>query len=873
MALDRCSSYIANQLEAVNAQLQSLFTDIGVSDEERDEREKKLYSVIQEALDTHVQTVQKEKDDLIESCTELQKSVRQMLKALTDIDLSMIMSVQLIKVVEHDLEAPYLTTERDLKSAHAHVLKVYEERSKRANELLRQLSEVGEKVDGITILQGLEPPENKDDLDLTNSYLYRLEAEIQRWKNERKERMAQASMMAAQIVSLWADLGTSQDQIDPNLMANYKSNPELLGTKVNDMERLKTLVQDLLEEKEKRTNRINALSKTISVLWGKLSEEDAYIDDFERMNRGLSLDVLEAFERENERLQKKKREHINVFIEDARETLSELWRQLYFSDDDISQFTPAFVDIYTDASLEAHEAEIVRLEKLIQERSPILNLIQAFQDLLDEEKQLNSSVQDTSRLLTRGSGSAKRDPTRLLREEKMRKRLSKRKPIVLKELKDALDEWEAHTGNSFLINGQNFYDLYDSELIKAGLKKRSLYTPPAPTNRRPTTPTGVRSGRTAARPSTSHSVSRTPSPEKRPVGRSRSMAPSPTRSNGSNYQDNSSHSLRNMASRSPERGGYNRNTSGDNSPPKPHSLNRPLSPSKATNLRYTKSTGSTYTASSPSRIDRSPVRLDRSPARLDRSPSRLTYNNTSPVRAGSHGSGRPASPVRTNSVLSTGSTGSLKLGSPRLLPDTMRVIPSSVSAAGNSTTTRRGSSNNGNSARSHARSRSELGNYSSLGLNIGAHPMPGRPHEPMRLRGGSVSGDSSSSISDRNQHHHNSGYHSVLREAPEIISSRSSTSFSTRRSSDLERNFPGLGNYGQPPDWSYETAKRLGSICSDDTSVSHSSAGTTIIRNGAAELLSGSGTEPTTPELPLKSGPLYRRGHRVSDFNWEKDAF
>ena len=65
MALDRCSSYIANQLEAVNAQLQSLFTDIGVSDEERDEREKKLYSVIQEALDTHVQTVQKEKDDLI----------------------------------------------------------------------------------------------------------------------------------------------------------------------------------------------------------------------------------------------------------------------------------------------------------------------------------------------------------------------------------------------------------------------------------------------------------------------------------------------------------------------------------------------------------------------------------------------------------------------------------------------------------------------------------------------------------------------------------------------------------------------------------------------------------------------------------------
>jgi protein regulator of cytokinesis 1 len=869
-------------VESVNAQLQTLFTDIGVSDEDRDEREKKLYAVIQEALDNHVQTVKKEKDDLIESCVELQKNVRRMLKALADIDLSIMMNMQLVKVVEHDLEAPYLATQRDLNSAHGQILKVYEERSKRASELLKQLSEVGEKVDGITISQGLEPPENEDDLDLTNSYLNRLEIEIQRWRNERKDRMSQASMMAAQIVSLWADLGTPQDQIDPNLMANYRTNPELLGTKVNDMERLKTLLQDLIDEKEKRTNRINALSKTISVLWGKLSEEDTYIDDFERMNRGLSLDVLEAFERENERLQKKKREHINVFIEDARETLHELWRQLYFSEDDINQFTPAFVDIYTDASLEAHEAEIVRLEKLIQERAPILNLIQAFQDLLDEEKQLNSSVQDTSRLLTRGSGSAKRDPTRLLREEKMRKRLSKRKPIVLKELKDALDEWESHTCNPFLINGQNFYDLYDSELIKAGLKKRSLYTPPAPTTLRPTTPPGMRSGRTVARPSTSHSVSRTPSPEKRPVSRCRSLAPSPTRSSGDNYQDQSSHSLRSMASRSPERASYRRNTSGDSSPPKLLSLNRPLSPNKATNLRYSNSTGSNNTIASSSRIDRSPARLDRSPShldrspsRLDRSPSRLAYNNTSPVRAGSHDSGRPASPVRNNSVLSTGSMGSLKLGSPRLLPDTMRGIPSSASvvAAADFTSMRRGSPTHGNGARSHARSRSELGNYSSLALNSSANPVaPARLHEPMRLRSGSVSSGSSSSISDH-YHHQSSGYHGVLREAPEIISSGNSTAMGVRRPSDLERSFTSLGNYGQPPDWSYETAKRLGSICSDDTSVSHSSAGTTIIRNGAAELLSSSGTEPTTPELPLKSGPLYRRGHRVSDFNWEKDAF
>lgn len=857
-------------------QLQTLFTDIGVSKDEREEREKKVHVVVQEALENHIKTIEKEKNDLIESCTDLQKSVRQMAKALSDVDLSSIMGIQLSQTVEHDLKTPYLATQRDLKSAHTQILKVYEERSKRANELFKQLSEVREKVDGIIISQGLEPPETNDYLDLSNSYLYRLEAEIQRWRNEWQDRVSQVSIVAAQIVSLWADLGTSQDLIDANLMANYRTNPELLGTKVSDMDRLKTLVQNLTDEKEKRTNRINALSKTISVLWGKLSEEDAYIDEFERVNRGLSLTVLEAFELENERLQKKKREHINVFIEDARETLHELWRQLYFSDEDTSQFTPAFVDIYTDASLEAHEAEILRLEKLIKERSPILNLIDAFQGLLDEEKQLNSSVQDTSRLLTRGAGSAKRDPTRLLREEKMRKRLSKRKPIVLKELKDILDEWEAHTGKPFLINGQNFYDLYDSDLVKAGLKKRSLYTPPEPKNRRPTTPPGVRSGRTVARPSTSHSRSRTPSPEKRPSSRNHSMAPSPTKLNRSNSQEQSGRTLRSMMPMTPERSSYHRNTTGDNSPPKSLSLNRPLSPTKATSLRYSSSTGSNHAIRPSSRLEDTSSRLDRSPSRLDRSPSRLAYNNTSPVRAGSHNiSGRPASPVRNSSVRSTGSTNNTKLGSPRLFLDSMRGFPgSSFSGAtptNNYTSGPSGTPTRGTASRSHFRSRSELGNYPSFGSsNSNANIVPSRSagerlNKHISVSGGSMNGDSG--------HYHNaSGYHGVLREAPEIMSSRSSTSLGVRPS-DLDHSFTSLGNYGQAPDWSYETAKRPGSMCSDDTTVSHSSVGTTIIKNGAAELLSGSGTEPCTPELPLKPGPLYRRGHRVSDFNWEKDAF
>lgn len=49
---------------------------------------------------------------------------------------------------------------------------------------------------------------------------------------------------------------------------------------------------------------------------------------------------------------------------------------------------------------------------------------------------------------------------------------------MLGELKDGLDDWEERNGKPFLINGENFHVLYDSELSKAGLKRSAYAVPP-----------------------------------------------------------------------------------------------------------------------------------------------------------------------------------------------------------------------------------------------------------------------------------------------------------------------------------------------------------------------------------------------------------
>ncbi len=73
-----------------------------------------------------------------------------------------------------------------------------------------------------------------------------------------------------------------------------------------------------------------------------------------------------------------------------------------------------------------HEEEIKRLKEEKRMKAPLLAGIKKYFEICEEEKELAAAASDQSRLFGRGA----RDPGRLLREEKMRKRVSKEKPRV-----------------------------------------------------------------------------------------------------------------------------------------------------------------------------------------------------------------------------------------------------------------------------------------------------------------------------------------------------------------------------------------------------------------------------------------------------------
>jgi hypothetical protein len=109
----------------------------------------------------------------------------------------------------------------------------------------------------------------------------------------------------------------------------------------------------------------------------------------------------------------------------------------------------------TDEVLEAHENEISRLQLEYEDSKCILELIDKHMKLQRELQDFEATTRDPNRLF----GKGQRDPGRLLREEKFRKRINRELPKVTKELEGFLLEYEALKAKPFLVYGKPYFNV------------------------------------------------------------------------------------------------------------------------------------------------------------------------------------------------------------------------------------------------------------------------------------------------------------------------------------------------------------------------------------------------------------------------------
>lgn len=365
---------------------------------------------------------------------------------------------------------PLLTCIQVLKEKHHTISKLHRERYEQVKKLVEALESYASHLEPTFVSIKLPPtsPNAKipTTFDLSPTYVSSLDNEFSRVYQEYNKRVATVTQLADDIISLWSELGTPQAQVDSQIVECAREAPEQLGLHQDDLTRLKAKRDKLVEEKKSRERRLKELKSTVEGLWDRLGVEESERKAFLASNRGCGLRIINEFEDELSRLNELKRQNLHLFVEDARFKLQELWDGLYFSEEEMLEFAPAFSDVYSDALLSAHEQEIARLEALKGQRAPILAAIDKHRSLIKDREDLAASSQDASRLMLKPQKGEKRDPTRLLREEKMRKRIAKDLPKVEVELRKTLEAWEDEYGRPFCVHGQRYLDELEAAAAK-----------------------------------------------------------------------------------------------------------------------------------------------------------------------------------------------------------------------------------------------------------------------------------------------------------------------------------------------------------------------------------------------------------------------
>ncbi|KAI1434343.1 microtubule associated protein-domain-containing protein [Xylaria sp. CBS 124048] len=471
------ASYLSQQVNTIIDQLHGLFDDIGVPGHDRDNREAELFAALSETLNNHVQAVTSEKKNMIDEAERIISLIRQMETSLDDTKAQ--------RGQKDDLQVTFPLTKclKALKEKQTQISKQYRERYEQVKKLVQALESYSSHLEPSFVKIALPPTGPKQSLptsfDLSSAYVNKLDDEFTRVYDEYERRVETVAALSENIIQLWAELGTPQAQTDGAIVKYYRDAPEQLGLHEEDLLRLQAKRDKLFNEKKAREKRLNDLKEAVEALWEKLGIEESERKAFLNSNRGCGIRQINEFEDELTRLNELKRQNLHLFVEDARYKLQELWDALYFSEDEMLEFTPAFSDVYSDALLEAHESELARLEALKEQRAPVLALVERHRSLVQDRDELASSSQDASRLMMRGQKGEKRDPGKLLREEKMRKKIAKELPKVAADLAKLLIQWEDDYGRPFYVHGERYLDSIETDEPKPAPGPRSK-TPAGP---------------------------------------------------------------------------------------------------------------------------------------------------------------------------------------------------------------------------------------------------------------------------------------------------------------------------------------------------------------------------------------------------------
>lgn len=224
---------------------------------------------------------------------------------------------------------------------------------------------------------------------------------------------------------------------------------------------LQKLMHTLTHLRDSKQKKWNYYMSACQRLWDKLCESPQFISHFQQENSSLSETSLVNLKMELNRLYMKRSEFIGSFIVDAQKEIAEYQSLLLYSDSQRQAFDYFDYNADDDSDdkeqiLNLHEAELNRLREEYESKKTILELYKELNEYLDDQKFLEESSKDSSRLLQKDSCKI------LMKEERIRKTIHRNLPRVIKALKEEVIQFNktmiSCEKKPFSINGQDLYE-------------------------------------------------------------------------------------------------------------------------------------------------------------------------------------------------------------------------------------------------------------------------------------------------------------------------------------------------------------------------------------------------------------------------------
>lgn len=498
-------------ISASSAELAALHAQLGSDPDEVEKAMVALKTCIHDAVHAQVQLVQADVTRVAEQCAAYQRTIEDLCKAT---------GASCDPVAARD--TPLLAHSARLQDEQARLERVYTAQREQCELVLEQITTLDACMSHAAGDIPPPGPAHGGWADVSPARLAQLEQHWEHVQHVYTARKMQLETQLTEIVQLWSELhvmprvdvhgtrvglaldapadesalhwailrytrqvplvdhgaftGEFGPMDDAAACADESAAAPLLQPTDERLAQIEALRDALEQEKTRRETTIQVTYDELCELWMRFDVPEAEMDAFVLDHRGSTLDVVNAYTEELEKMRALKTQHMALFIAKTREQIAAHWDALFMSETERHASFPAyFLPLpATDAEpaggfdwdhvLAQHEQMCARLAEMLEQRAPLLALIGRYREICQEAHALEASAQDGSRLLGRNNRG---DPGRLLREEKMRKRVKIQKPKVEQELLRIIPAWEAEHGMPFLMDGARYVDYLHEQLGEA----------------------------------------------------------------------------------------------------------------------------------------------------------------------------------------------------------------------------------------------------------------------------------------------------------------------------------------------------------------------------------------------------------------------